>query len=154
MYSVLVLCRHNNCRSQMAEGIIRYMSNNSVLVDSAGLLPGRLDPYAVQVMQEIGIDISRHEVKTLDKFLGRTFDIVLSVCDIDHEHEQWANFPGQFAYVHWEVEDPTAAKGSEEEIVERYRFVRDELVALVRSDLVWRIGNDQWKTSLLEEDGL
>ena len=152
MYSILVLCTHNNCRSQMAEGIIRYMSNNSVIVASAGILPGRLDNYAVQVMREVGIDISKQHAKTLDKFLGRTFDLVLTLCDIGREH--WVNFPGQFTYLHWEIEDPTTATGTEEEVLERYRFVRDELIAYVRSDLVWRVGDDTWTTSLLEEGEL
>ncbi len=136
----------------MAEGIIRHMSNNTVLVDSAGILPGRLDHYAVMVMQEIGIDIAQQKATMIDQFLGRTFDLVIAVCDIDREH--WVGFPGQFTYIHWDIEDPTKARGTEEEIIDRYRAVRDELIAYVRSDLVWRVGDDQWRTSLLEEDGL
>ncbi len=152
MYSILVLCMHNNSRSQMAEGIIRSMSNDSVKVASAGILPGRIDSYAVQVMREIGIDISGQEAKTIDAFLGHTFDLVITVCEIDREH--WVGFPGQFTYVHWEIEDPTKARGTEAEALEQYRCVRDEIVDFVQRDLVWRVGDDQWKTGLLEEDGL
>lgn len=152
MISILIVCMHNNCRSQMAEGIIRHMSRGTVRVDSVGILPGRLDRYAVQVMQEIGIDISRQQAKTVEEIDPQaTFDLVLTVCEIPKEH--WPNFPGQFTYLHWEIDDPSEPGGSEEEVLVRYRIVRDELVDFVRRDLVWRVGDDQWKTNLLEEDG-
>lgn len=151
MYSILVLCTGNNCRSQMLEGLIRYMSNNSVRVDSAGVRPGTLDPHAVAVMKDIGIDISGQHPKSAEEFTDRSFDLVVTVCDT--AREQCPFFPGQLTYLHWPVPDPLEEEGTEEEIRRRVCEVRDELIDHVRNDLVWRIGDESWRTNLLGDDG-
>lgn len=150
MYSILVLGRGNSARSHIAEAIIRFMSNDTVQVCSAGVVVGKLDSRAVDVMREIGIDISGYSVNTIDDYAGRYFDVVLTVCD--SVREQSPSFPGQFSYVSWSVADPSLATGSDEEIREQYRVIRNELIERVRTDLAWRIGNEHWRTTLPGEN--
>lgn len=134
----------------MLEGLIRTMSNDTVRVDSAGVVPGKLDARAVTVMKDIGIDISQQRPKSAEEFTDRTFDLIITVCD--SAREQCPFFPGQITYLHWSIPDPLQEEGTEEEIKQRVCEVRDQLIAHVRNDLVWRIGNDSWRTNLLGED--
>lgn len=144
MHSILVLGCDNSARSHIAEGIIRFMANGTVDVCSAGLVAGTLDKHAVDVMREVGIDISEYVVTTLDDYAGRYFDVVITVCDSLREHSP--SFPGQFSYVQWSIPDPALATGSEQEIRAHYRAVRDELIEHVCTDLQWRVGDEQWRT--------
>ncbi len=122
--SVLFVCTHNSARSQMAEGLLRHLYGDKYEVASAGTLPGEVNPYAVAVMKEIGIDISRHRSKSVEEFRGKTFDIVVTVCD--HARETCPFFPGK-RVLHRGFEDPSRARGTPEEILQKFREVRDEI---------------------------
>jgi len=122
---ILVLCTGNSCRSQMAEGFFRHYGNNSLEVSSAGLEPKGLNPKAVQVMKEIGIDISAYTSDHLQKYLNQSFDYVITVCDMAAKN--CPVFPGKGAKLHWPFDDPADATGTEYEILASFRRVRDEI---------------------------
>lgn len=127
---VLFLCTGNSARSQMAEGLLRYLGGDRFEVFSAGTHPGFVRPEAIAVMRELGMDISGHRSKSVDEFLGRPFDFVITVCD--HARESCPVFPGPARRIHWSLEDPAAATGDEAERLAVFRRVRDELVSLIR----------------------
>ena len=123
---VLVLCTGNSCRSHMAEGILRNAAEDLFEVFSAGSNPtGYVHPKGIQVMDEVGIDISGHTSKHLDQFLGGGIDTVITVCD--HADAHCPVFPGQVNRYHWGFEDPAKATGSEEEILQQFRSIRDQI---------------------------
>jgi arsenate reductase len=130
MYRALFLCTGNSCRSQMAEGLLRHLGQGRFAVFSAGTHPKPVHPLAVRAMQEIGIDISGQTSKALDPYLKDPFDVVVTVCDRAQEH--CPVFPGDAERIHWGFDDPAAATGSEEERMEVFRRVRDELKARLR----------------------
>lgn len=110
----------------MAEGILRHDSNNNFDVESAGINPGSVRPEAIQVMQEIGIDISNHRSKSIDEFSGQDFDYVITVCDNAREH--CPIFPGKATHIHQSFEDPPPPeRGSDDERLAIFRRVRDEI---------------------------
>ena len=123
---ILILCTGNSCRSHLAEGILRVAVEDAVEVASAGSNPaGYVHPVAVEVMHEIGIDISGHTSKHLNEFLERDVQTVITVCgNID---QACPMFPGQAEKHHWPFEDPDKAEGTEEEIRGVFRRVRDEI---------------------------
>jgi arsenate reductase len=121
---VLFICTHNSARSQMAEGILRALYGDKYEVQSAGTHPTRVNPYTIKTMAEIGIDISSHRSKSIEEFRGEVFDYVVTVCD--HAKENCPFFPGK-VHIHRGFQDPSEAKGSEEEIMEVFRRVRDEI---------------------------
>ena len=130
--TVLFLCTGNSCRSQLAEGWARELRRGVVEPYSAGLEPGKLDPRAVQVMAEAGIDISGHYSKHLDELRDVAFDHVVTVCD--HVHETCPLFPGGTPVIHRGFDDPpqlAADATSEEEALGHYRRVRDEIRAFI-----------------------
>lgn len=130
---VLIVCTGNSARSQMAEGLLRHLAGDAFEVASAGTRPGRVRPEAVAVMQELGIDISSHRSKSVEEFLGRSFDYVITVCD--SAREECPVFPGPARRIHWSFEDPAAAPGSEPERLEVFRRVRDQIAARLRQFL-------------------
>ena len=123
---ILILCTGNSCRSHLAEGILRVAVEDAVEVASAGSNPaGYVHPVAVEVMHEIGIDISGHTSKHLNEFLERDVQTVITVCgNVD---QACPMFPGQAEKHHWPFEDPAKAEGTEEEIRGIFRRVRDEI---------------------------
>ncbi len=125
MIRVLFLCTGNSCRSQMAEGLLRYFGNNKFEVFSAGTHPSVVHPLAIEAMKEIGIDISNHRSKHVSEFLGQNFDYVITVCD--KAKESCPTFPGQVKRIHWSFEDPAEATGTKEERMKVFRKVRDEI---------------------------
>ena len=127
---VLILCTGNVARSQMAEGLLRHMADDRFEVFSAGLLPSYVRPNAITVMNEIGIDISRHRSKSLDEFLDTLFDFVITVCD--HAREQCPIFPGPAKRIHWSIDDPVAP-GGEAAQLKAFRCARDELQRRLQS---------------------
>jgi len=127
MMRVLILCTGNSARSQMAEGLLRHDAGNFYEVSSAGINPTHVRPEAVAVMREVGIDISGHRSKSVDEFAGQNFDYVITVCD--NAKESCPVFPAKTKRIHWSIEDPAAAQGSEEEILTAFRRARDELRA-------------------------
>ncbi len=131
---ILFLCTGNACRSQMAEGWARHLKADEIEVYSAGTEPKGLDPRAVKVMAEAGVDISAQESKHVDSLKGMAFDYVVTLCDTAAENCPW--FPGATKVVHRGFDDPPKlAKdaGTEEEALAHYRRVRDEIRALVES---------------------
>ena len=123
---VLILCTGNSCRSHMAEGILRKAAGDCVEVHSAGSNPaGYVHPKAIQVMNEIGIDISAHTSKHMNDFLNRQISTVITVCG--NADQACPIFPGQVNRHHWGFDDPAHAKGTEEEIFAEFRRVRDEI---------------------------
>lgn len=131
---VLFLCTGNSCRSQMAEGWTRRLHGERIDVDSAGLLAHGLDPRAVQVMAERGLDISAQRSKRVEELAGEPFDVVVTVCD--HANESCPLFPGRTRLFHAGFDDPprlAASAASEEEALAHYRRVRDEIEAFVRT---------------------
>ena len=123
---VLILCTGKSCRSHLAEGILRAAAGDLIEVASAGSKPaGYVHPKSIEVMKEIGIDISGHTSKHLDEFLNRSVDTVITVCG--NADQACPMFPGQVNRFHWGFEDPAHATGSEEEILNEFRRVRDQI---------------------------
>ncbi len=122
---VLFLCTHNSARSQMAEGMLRNLAEGRFEVMSAGTEATHLRRQAIKVMNEIGIDISGQESKSLARYLGQPFDYVITVCD--EANEACPVFAGAKNRLHWSLEDPSRADGSEEERLAVYRRVREEI---------------------------
>ena len=122
---VLILCTGNSARSQIAEGLLRHMAGDRFEVASAGIAPGEVRLEAIEVMREIGIDISSHRSKSVEKFSGREFDYVITVCD--HANERCPTFPGKTKRLHWSIEDPPAAQGDRDIRLGAFRRVRDEI---------------------------
>ena len=131
---VLFLCTHNSARSQMAEGLLRYLAGDRFEAMSAGTEATHVRPLAIRAMEEIGIDISGQESKTLDRYLQEPFDSVITVCD--DANEACPFFPGAQSRLHWSFEDPSKAEGSEEERLEAFRRVRDGIRDRVQAELV------------------
>jgi arsenate reductase (thioredoxin) len=122
---VIFVCTHNSARSQMAEGMLRAWGGDRFEVFSAGTESTRVRPEAIQVMAEIGIDISGQTSKTLEPFLGQQFGWLITVCD--DAREACPTIPGVAQQAHWSVEDPSDAGGNDELRVEAFRAARDEL---------------------------
>ncbi len=120
---VLFICTHNSARSQMAEAFVNALSKEWK-AESAGTEPSEVNPYAIRVMEEIGISMEGHRSKSIEEFRGREFDLVVTVCD--HARETCPFFPGK-RYLHKGFEDPSQIEGSEEEILEGFRRIRDEI---------------------------
>ena len=132
--SVLVLCTGNSARSQMAEGLLKQICGDRFDIHSAGTRPIGVSPEAVEVLNEVGIDISKNESKSVDSFADREFDYVLTVCD--NARENCPYFPAKTKMVHQGFEDPWLAKGGREERVAAFRRVRDKIDAYLRDDFV------------------
>jgi arsenate reductase len=131
---VLLLCTHNSARSQMAEGLLRHLAGDRFESMSAGTEAARVRPLAIRAMEEIGIDISEQESKTLERYLGESLDYVITVCD--EANEACPFFPGAQSRLHWCFEDPSKAEGSEEERLVVFRRVRDGIRVRVQAELV------------------
>lgn len=128
------MCTHNSARSQMAEGLLRHLAGERFKVMSAGTQATHVRPLAVQAMAEVGVDISGQESETLERYLGEPFDYVVTVCD--EANEACPFFPGAKNRLHWSLEDPARATGSEEERLAVFRRVRDELRKRIEQELV------------------
>src|SRR5689334_16260690 len=122
---VLFLCTHNSARSQMAEGLLRYLGDEQFEASSAGTEATHVRPLAIEVMDELGIDITGQTSKTLNRYLAEPFDEVITVCDAAAETCPF--FPGAKHRRHWSFPDPSQAKGSVEEQRAMYRQVRDAI---------------------------
>ncbi len=131
---VLFLCTHNSARSQMAEGLLRHLAGDRFEVYSAGTEATHVRPLAMRAMDEVGVDISGQESKTLERYLGEPFDYVITVCD--DASEACPFFPGARTRLHWSLEDPSQADGSEEERLATFRRVRDEIGKRIEQELV------------------
>lgn len=119
------MCYHNSARSQMAEGLLRSLCPQKYVVESAGLVPSIVSPYAVEAMREIGIDISQHTAKKLEEFITSDLDYVITVCD--HVKETCPVFLRGKKYLHKSFKDPNKQNENEKKKIEYFRKVRDEL---------------------------
>lgn len=121
--TVLFVCTHNSARSQMAEGIARSLAPDTVKIYSAGSKPTRVQPLAVEALQEAGIDISAQRAKGLDSIDNEGVDLVITLCD----DQVCPYFPGRVEQLHWPLDDPAA-----EDNLDAYRRARDELTVRLK----------------------
>jgi len=128
---VLVLCTGNSCRSQMAEGFLQEYGQGRIIAASAGVAPSSVNPNAIKVMQEVGIDISGHTSDPVEKYLDEPWDYVITVCD--NAKERCPVFPRDVNKLHWPFEDPADATGSVDEVLDLFRRVRDEIGVRVKA---------------------
>ena len=122
---VLFLCTHNSCRSQMAEGIVNHFLGQRVLAFSAGTEATTVNPKAIAIMAEIGIDITGHRSKTMDEFSGESFDYVITLCG--DANEKCPLFFGGVERMHIGFHDPSKVTGTDQEVIADFRRVRDEI---------------------------
>ena len=125
MKRVLFVCTHNSSRSQMAEGLLRARGGDRYEVHSAGTEPGGVNPFAVEVMAEVGIDISNHTSDAVDAYADPPLDIVVTVCDDAAENCPY--LPAREQNLHRGFEDPSAVTGTDDEKRAAFRRVREEL---------------------------
>ena len=123
--NILVLCTGNSCRSQLAEGYLRFFHGEKTNVYSAGVETHGVNPRAIATMKEDGIDISMHTSNHVDEYLHIPFDLIFTVCD--HASERCPIFPSSAKRIHHNFTDPAKATGSEEEIRAEFRRVREEI---------------------------
>lgn len=128
--NVLVLCTGNSCRSQIAEGYLRYFHGEKAEVYSAGVETHGVNPRAIATMKEDGIDLSAHTSNHVDEYLSISFDLILTVCD--HASERCPIFPGKAQRIHHNFTDPAKVIGTEEEIMAEFRRVREEIKEFCR----------------------
>ena len=131
---ILFLCTHNSARSQMAESLLRHLGGERFEAFSAGTEATHVRPLAITAMAELGIDVSRQESKTLDRYLGEPFDAVITVCD--QAAEACPVFPGARRRLHWSFPDPSKATGTQEEQLAVYRQVRDAIQEHIERELL------------------
>ena len=134
MKGILFLCTGNSCRSQMAEGFAKKMLSKDLKISSAEIEPMRINPIAVKVMQEVGIDISQQKPKNISEVPIDKIDLVVTLCG--DAAENCPVFPGKVKKIHWAIEDPAKAQGSEEEIAKVFRKVRDNIKSSIISYLL------------------
>ncbi len=131
---VLFLCTHNSARSQMAEGLLRHLAGDRFEAHSAGTEATHVRPLAIRAMEEVGVDITGQESKTLERYLGEPFDYVITVCD--DANEACPFFPGARNRLHWSFEDPSRAEGTEEERLAVFRSVRNLIRERIEQELL------------------
>lgn len=123
MKNILVLCTGNSCRSQIAEGYLRYFVGNKAKVYSAGIETHGVNPRAIATMKDDGIDISKHTSNNIDEYFDIDFDFVITVCD--NAKERCPYFPTKAKKFHYNFPDPAKAIGTEDEIVKQFKEVRE-----------------------------
>lgn len=125
MKKILVLCTGNSCRSQLAEGYLKHFAGEKATIYSAGVETHGVNPRAIAVMQEDGIDISHHTSNNIDEYRHIDFNFVITVCD--NAKERCPFFPTSAQKFHYNFPDPAKATGTEEEIMEQFRQVRQQI---------------------------
>lgn len=125
MKNILVLCTGNSCRSQIAHGYLEHFAGNKAKVYSAGIETHGVNPKAISIMKEDRIDISSHTSNNVDEYKNIDFDFVITVCD--NAKENCPNFPTKAKKFHQNFPDPAKAKGTEEEIMNEFRKVREQI---------------------------
>ena len=129
---VFFLCTGNSARSQIAEGYLRHFASDRFEPMSAGIEPKGLNPFAVEAMREVGIDISHQKSKDVVSLLGQYIPYVVTVCD--NAKERCPIFPGTWKFLHWSFEDSVAAQGSHAERLEVFRKMRDEIIENIEQE--------------------
>lgn len=130
MKKILALCTGNSCRSQIAEGYLRHFAHGKAEIFSAGIETHGVNPRAVLIMKEDGIDISGHTSNNISEYAGINFDLIITVCD--HANERCPVFPSGAKTFHHNFPDPAKATGSEPEIMAQFSAVRNEIKAYCR----------------------
>jgi arsenate reductase len=124
--NLIIICTGNSARSQMAEAIFRRYAGQHYTVYSAGLDAHGINPYTIRIMEELGYDLGTHTSKNLSEYYGKiSFDTVITVCS--NAEQNCPTIPGVKNKLHWPFEDPATAKGSDEEIMDKFRDVRDQI---------------------------
>jgi protein-tyrosine-phosphatase len=136
--SVLFACTHNALRSPMAEAIAKHYFGRDIYVQSAGLRPEALDDFAVAVMEEIGLDISKHKPRTFEEIEDLNFDLVVTLSPEAHHRALEFTRTNALDVVYWPTLDPSATHGSREQVLEAYRAVRDGLTRRIKERLEWQ----------------
>lgn len=130
--SVLFLCTGNSVRSQMAEAFLRQLGGGEFEVSSAGLEPRGIHPLTVQVMAELGYDLSGQRSKSVDEFLGKQhFNFIITLC-ADADQNCPSTWPGEYQRLHWSFEDPARFPGTDSEKLAKFRQVRDQIQGRIR----------------------
>lgn len=125
MKTILVLCTGNSCRSQMAEGYLKYFASKKALVYSAGIETHGVNPRAIEIMKDDGVDISKHTSNSIDEYRNINFDFVITVCD--NARERCPYFPSKAKKFHRNFADPAKVAGGEEEIKAAFRLTREDI---------------------------
>ena len=128
---VLFLCTGNSARSQMAEALLRALGGDDFESFSAGTTPAGLNPLTIEVMQEVGIDVSGQRSKNLEEYIDQRFDYIITVCD--RARDACPTFPGDSEKIHWSFEDPAASEGDERARLQAFRRIRNEITERLRS---------------------
>lgn len=136
---VLILCTGNSCRSQMAEGYLRYFAGSTAEIYSAGVETHGVNPLAIAIMKEDGVDISGHTSNSIDEYAGIDFDFVITVCD--NAKERCPFFPTKAQKLHQNFPDPAQATGTLPEIHRQFREVRQSI-----KEYCWQFVQDNLKT--------
>ena len=131
---ILVLCTGNSARSQMTEGLLKHITQNEYKVHSAGTKPSIVRPEAIEVLREIGIDISDNHSKSIDEFVESKIEYVLTVCD--YAKQNCPYFPAKTELIHRSFNDPAEIEGDEETRLEAFRRVRDEIKNYLENDFI------------------
>ena len=131
---ILILCTGNSARSQMAEGLLKHICQNKYEIFSAGTKPSIVRPEAIKVLREIGIDISNNRSKSVDEFVDKKMDYVLTVCD--NAKEICPYFPAKTKLIHHSFADPAEIEGDEITRLSAFRRVRDEIKKYLETDFV------------------
>ncbi len=140
---ILVLCTGNSCRSQMAEGYLRHFAKHRATIYSAGIETHGVNPLAIKVMAEDGIDISNHTSNNVNEYIDIDFDLILTVCN--NAEENCPYFPSKALKFHYNFPDPAKKTGTEEEILNEFREVRDQIKAYTEKFLkVHLYSNKAW----------
>ena len=139
MKNVLVLCTGNSCRSQIAEGYLRYFAGDKARIYSAGIETHGVNPKAIEIMKRDGIDISAHTSNHINEYLGIDFDFVITVCD--NAKESCPYFPTKAIKLHYNFPDPAKAKGTEEQVMEQFREVREMIRKYVQNFVNENLGS-------------
>jgi arsenate reductase (thioredoxin) len=131
MKKVLVLCTGNSCRSQIAEGYLRFYAGDNVVIKSAGVETHGVNPRAITIMKEDGIDIAHHTSNHVNEFASIDFDYIITVCD--HAKEVCPVLPSKAVKLHYNFPDPAKATGTEQEILNQFRATRDLIKTYCRN---------------------
>ncbi|QNL50291.1 arsenate reductase ArsC [Olivibacter sp. SDN3] len=142
MKKILVLCTGNSCRSQLAEGYLRHFAQGKAEIYSAGIETHGVNPTAIQVMKEDGIDISGHTSNLVDEYSHIDFDYVITVCD--NAKESCPYFPTKAQKFHHNFPDPAKAVGTSEEVLNEFRAVRDLVKAYMKDFIEEHVNNERY----------
>ena len=154
MYHILFVCIHNSARSQMAEAFLNQLGSGSFIAESAGIEKGKLNPFVIRAMNEVGINISHNETKEVFDLLrqGKSYEAVITVCEKEAA-ERCPVFPGKVKRIAWSFPDPSKFTGTDEEILVKVRTVRDAIKDKVSEFIAESNNFNNWIEESLTERG-